>query len=93
MKNANQEEEKIDHLAPAKAYTHYNVQSPLIKAVRARLVDPYDNALALEPSDVNYANQDEEKIDHLAPVKAYTHYNVQSTQDNAVKAWLVDPWI
>ena len=49
MKNANQEEEKIDHLAPAKAYTHYNVQSPQDNAVKAWLVDPYNNAAALEP--------------------------------------------
>jgi len=47
--------------------------------------DSHIHAAALEPGDVNHANEDEEKIEHLAPVEAYTHYNVQSPQDNAVK--------
>ena len=57
-----------------------------------RRKDSYTNAAALEPGDVNIANQDEEKIEYLAPVEAYTEYNVQSPQDNAVKAWLIDPY-
>ena len=50
------------------------------------------HAAALEPGDVNHANEDEEKIAYLAPSVPYAYYNVQSPQDNAVKAWQIDPF-
>ena len=54
--------------------------------------DSLTHAAASEPGDVYYANEDEEKIAYLAPSVPYIHYNVQSPQDNAVKAWLIDPF-
>ena len=46
------------------------------------------------PGDVFYAQEDEEKIAYLAPIEAYIYYyyHVQSPQDSAVKAWLIDPY-
>ena len=51
------------------------------------------HAEALVPGDVINANEDEEKIAYLAPSVPYAYYYVQSPQDNAVKAWLIDPYI
>ena len=73
-----------------RSYAANNCQSHIDPRLKRK--DSYTNAAALEPGDVNNANQDEKKIEHLAPVEAYTHYDVQSPQDNAVKAWLVDPY-
>ena len=50
------------------------------------------NAAASVPGDGNNAQVDEEKLYNLAPAEAYTQYNVQSPQDNAVKAWLFIPF-
>ena len=73
-----------------RSYAANNCQSYIDPQLKRK--DSYTNAAALEPGDVNNANQDEKKIEHLAPVEAYTHYDVQSPQDNAVKAWLIDPF-
>ena len=53
------------------------------------------NAAASVPGDGDNAHEDEEKAHYhhyLAPAEAYTHYDVQSPQDNAVKAWIIDPF-
>ena len=52
---------------------------------RRQRKDSPTHAAAAEPGAVYYANEDKEK---LAPNMANT-YNVQSPQDNAVKAWLL----
>ena len=57
--------------------------------------DSFTNAVAPEPGDAYYAQEDEEKLllYSLAPIIAQAYYNVQSPQDNAVKAWSIDPYI
>ena len=47
------------------------------------------HAAAAEPGDAYYAQEDEEKLD---PNEANAYYYVQSPEDSAVKAWLIDPF-
>ena len=55
---------------------------------QARKKDSTINAAAAEPGDAYYAREDEEK---LAPNKTHAIY-IYNVQDNAVKAWLIDPY-
>ena len=73
------------------SYGFFYRQSKIESQVQRK--DSLNHAAASEPGDVYYANEDEEKIAYLAPSVPYAYYNVQSPQDNAVKAWLIDPYI
>ena len=72
------------------SYGSFYRQSKIESQVQRK--DSLNHAAASEPGDVYYANEDEEKIAYLAHIEAYIHYNVQSPQDNAVKAWSIDPY-
>ena len=73
------------------SYGSFYRQSKIESQVKRK--DSLSHAAASEPGDVYYANEDEEKIAYLAPSVPYAYYDVQSPQDNAVKAWLIDPYI
>ena len=55
--------------------------------------DSLTHPAAPESNNIYYAQEDKKKLYSLAHSKAYAYYNVQSTKDNTVKAWLMDPYI
>ena len=72
------------HRSNGSIYRQSNIDS------QSKRKDSPIHAAALEPGDVFYAQEDEEKIAYLAPTEAY--YYIQSPQDTAVKAWSIDPY-
>ena len=76
------------HRSYGSSYRQSNIDS------QSKRKDSPIHAEAFEPGDVFYAQEDEEKIAYLAPIEAYIYYyyHVQSPQDSAVKAWLIDPY-